>query len=187
MAKVFTLRALPVAALGTAALGAIALVLLVLFAMPTTRAEIAAAAKPCTSPSHRQFDFWLGTWNVTQAGKTAGQNKIESILNGCALMESWKGTGGVTGHSLNIYDSTRDVWHQTWVDSTGSLLTLEGRFKDGAMVLEGVAADEKGAKARQRITWTASSANEVRQLWQSSTDGGKSWKTEFDGLYSRQR
>lgn len=146
-----------------------------------------AATKPCTSPAHRQFDFWIGTWNVTQAGKVAGQNKIESILNGCALMESWHGTGGVAGHSLNIYDSTRNVWHQTWVDSTGSLLTLEGRFANGAMVLEGVATDEKGMKARQRITWTAASADEVRQLWQSSTDAGKTWKTEFDGLYRRQR
>jgi len=172
MAKVFTLPMLLFAVLGPAAAHA---------------ENSVAAAKPCTSPSHRQFDFWIGTWNVTQAGKVAGQNKIESILNGCALMESWQGTGGVTGHSLNIYDSTREVWHQTWVDSTGSLLTLEGRFKDGAMVLEGVATDEKGVKARQRITWTAASANEVRQLWQSSVDAGKTWKTEFDGLYRRQR
>lgn len=169
MAKIFTL----------------AMVLLV--ATSTVHAETTAAGKPCSSPAHRQFDFWLGSWNVTQAGKTAGQNKIESVLNGCAVMESWKGTGGVTGHSLNIYDSTRDVWHQTWVDSTGSLLTLEGRFKDGAMVLEGVALDDKGAKARQRITWTASSASEVRQLWESSADEGRTWKTEFDGVYKRQR
>src|SRR3954462_9630531 len=127
MAKFSTQEATP-----AVALGAIALMLLALLAAQTARAETAAAAKPCSSPSHRQFDFWVGTWNVTQAGKTAGQNRIDSILNGCALMESWKGTGGVTGHSLNIYDSTRDIWHQTWVDSTGSLLTLEGRFKDGA-------------------------------------------------------
>ena len=165
----------------------LALLLLALLSASTVHAENPAATKPCTSASHRQFDFWVGTWNVTQAGKVAGQNKIQSILNGCAVMESWTGTGGVTGHSLNIYDSTRDVWHQTWVDSTGSLLTLEGRFKDGAMVLEGVATDEKGVKARQRVTWTAPSANEVRQLWQSSIDGGKTWKTEFDGVYSRQR
>src|SRR3954468_10901366 len=163
-----------------------AVVLLLIQGTSPTQAQTTASAKPCTTPSYRQFDFWIGTWNVTQAGKVAGQNKIESILNGCALMESWQGTGGVTGHSLNIYDSTRDVWHQTWVDSSGSLLTLEGRFKAGAMVLEGVATDEKGVKTRQRITWTAASADEVRQLWQSSTDAGKTWKTEFDGLYRRQ-
>ncbi len=162
-------------------------VLLLFQGTSTTQAQTAASAKPCTTSLYRQFDFWLGTWNVTQAGKVAGQNKIESILNGCALMESWNGTGGVAGHSLNTYDSTRGVWHQTWVDSTGSLLTLEGKLKDGAMVLEGVALDDKGAKALQRITWTALSADEVRQHWQSSIDGGKNWKTEFDGLYKRQR
>lgn len=182
MTKVFTMRAVRVAAFG-----AMASILAVLAGTPTTRAADDSATEPCNSPRHRQFDFWLGTWNVTQAGKTAGENKIESILNGCALLESWKGTGGVMGHSLNIYDSTRDVWHQTWVDSTGSLLTLEGRFKDGAMVLEGVVLDDKGVEARQRITWTSRSRDEVRQLWESSTDKGKSWKTEFDGLYRRQR
>jgi hypothetical protein len=170
-----------------ATLVAVALVLPLLPGAPALRAESGTTAKPCTTSPYRQFDFWRGTWNVTQAGKVAGQNKIESVLNGCALMESWQGTGGVTGHSLNIYDSTRDVWHQTWVDSSGSLLTLEGKFKDGAMVLEGVAVDEKGAKSLQRITWTARSPDEVRQHWQSSSDGGKSWKTEFDGLYKRQR
>ena len=52
------------------------------------------------------------------------------------MFESWSGTGNVTGHSLNIYDGTRGVWHQTWVDSSGSLLMLEGHFAGGAMVLE---------------------------------------------------
>jgi hypothetical protein len=72
------------------------------------------------------------------------------------------------------------------VDSSGALLTLEGRFTNGAMVLEGVAAAEKGAAPiRQRITWTALANGNVRQLWQSSADEGRTWKTEFDGLYMR--
>ncbi|HVG04108.1 MAG TPA: hypothetical protein VM937_04120, partial [Burkholderiaceae bacterium] len=62
------------------------------------------AAKPCALPQHRQFDFWVGEWDVTQNGKIAGRNSIRSILNGCALREDWSGTGGFTGSSLNFYD-----------------------------------------------------------------------------------
>ena len=108
------------------------------------------------------------------------------MLGGCALLESWTGVGGVTGHSLNIYDATRDVWHQTWVDSSGALLILEGRFADGAMVLEGSTIAEKGATPmRQRITWTLQPGGTVRQLWQSSSENSRTWKTEFDGTYKR--
>jgi hypothetical protein len=157
----------------------------------TASAQVVWADEPppdaaCKSAEHRQFDFWIGTWTVTQNGETAGRNQIRSISGGCTLLESWQGTGGVTGHSLNIFDATRGLWHQTWVDSSGSLLVLEGTFRNGAMILEGTAAPQKGAPAvRQRITWTSLPSGEVRQLWESSADNGATWKTEFDGLYRR--
>jgi hypothetical protein len=155
-------------------------------AIALASSPVVAEMKPCDTPLHHQFDFWIGTWTVTQGGKLAGRNEIRSVLGGCALMESWTGTGGVTGHSLNIYDAARGVWHQTWVDSSGSLLTIEGQFANGEMVLQGAAVAEKGAETTlQRITWTPQSAGSVRQLWQSSTNGGRTWKTEFDGLYTR--
>jgi hypothetical protein len=159
--------------------------LMIVTGVPASAAEHTPPPKPCTSPEYRQFDFWLGSWVVTQNGKPAGRNRIEAMLGGCALLESWTGVSGVTGHSLNIYDTTRDVWHQTWVDSSGALLTLEGRFEGGAMVLEGLAAAKGAAPTRQRITWTRQANGDVRQLWQSSADDGHTWKTEFDGLYKR--
>ena len=153
---------------------------------PATRAEQAAQQKPCSGAAYRQFDFWLGRWEVTQNGKAAGKNRIESVLDGCALMESWTGVSGSTGHSLNTYDATRDVWHQTWVDNSGLLLTLEGHLKAGAMVLEGMTATNNNTPAtRHRITWTPQPNGDVRQLWQSSKDGERTWQTEFDGLYKR--
>jgi hypothetical protein len=148
---------------------------------PVTAAETAAKSK-CATDAHRQFDFWIGTWRVTEKDKPAGENRIEAIDGGCALLESWRGVGGLTGHSLNTYDSTRSVWHQTWVDSSGSLLLLEGTFKNGAMVLEGAHVDPK---RRERITWTQLPGGVVRQHWQTTSDGGATWATAFDGLYTR--
>src|SRR5215203_3786766 len=82
------------------------------------------AAKPCASAQHRQFDFWIGEWDVTQNGKIAGRNSIRSILNGCALSEDWSGTGGFSGNSLNFYDEDAKRWRQTWIDSQGQSLLL---------------------------------------------------------------
>lgn len=136
----------------------------------------------CTSPEHRQFDFWIGTWRVSDKGMPAGENRIEAIDGGCALLESWQGVGGLTGHSLNLFDAARGVWHQTWVDSGGSLLVLEGSFKKGAMVLQG---DHSGTTLRERITWTVLPGGDVRQHWETSSDSGATWATAFDGLYIR--
>jgi hypothetical protein len=38
----------------------------------------------------------------------------------------------------------------------------------------------------QRITWSKNADATVRQVWDSSTDGGKTWTVAFDGVYTRQ-
>ena len=43
-------------------------------------------------------------------GKLAGTNRIEREYDGCVIHER---------------DAARHVWHQTWVDNSGTLLTLE--------------------------------------------------------------
>lgn len=151
-------------------------------AMLLLMAATAAAAqdKPCSAPEHRQFDFWVGDWRVTTPdGKHAGDNRIEKILDGCALQESWRGAGGGRGFSYNAYDSHRKLWHQTWVDKHGNLLLLEGGLRDGRMVLSGAQG-----KTLNRITWTPGANGTVNQRWETSADEGKTWQTVFDGTYA---
>lgn len=147
------------------------------------------SAKICDSGEHRQFDFWIGDWDVSSNGKPAGTNSIQSIHDGCALQENWQGAGpgGISGTSFNIYDQATGRWHQTWVDSSGTLLLLDGEMVDGAMVMSGTrpTGDDKGV-ALHRISWTPNPDGTVRQLWEASTDGGDSWAVLFDGLYTRQ-
>jgi len=161
--------------------------LVVAFAVaPPASAQAPVAA--CTAPPHRQFAFWVGEWEVRDPnGKLQGENRISVIHGGCALLEEWRGASGATGSSLNLYDTTRSRWHQTWVDSSGGLLLLDGQFADGAMTLEGDAPDAKASNgvAKQRIRWTALIDGRVRQLWEGSSDGGRSWQVVFDGYYTR--
>gem|GEM_PF-189213 len=147
------------------------------------------APPTCDLAEHRQFDFWIGEWAVTNAdGSAAGVNVIEKVLGGCALHESWtSATGGFSGNSYNIYSRAKGKWHQTWVDTTGNLLEIEGGIVDGKMVLEGPGRAPDGKPIVNRITWTPNADGSVRQHWQVSSDGGATWTDAFDGLYKKKR
>ncbi|HEY1251378.1 MAG TPA: hypothetical protein VGH97_09320 [Thermoanaerobaculia bacterium] len=155
--------------------------------MPAAQASKppAAAPQPCASPEHRQFDFWLGEWEVRESGKVAGANRISRILGGCALREEWTGAGGGQGTSLNVYDPARRRWHQTWADDKGLVLLLDGEWRNGRMVLEGERPITEGKTSRERISWTPQAGGRVRQLWESSADAGKTWQVVFDGIYAK--
>jgi hypothetical protein len=54
------------------------------------------------------------------------------------------------------------------------------------MVLVGNTHDAASGKmVVNRISWTPQAEGTVRQHWETSTDGGKSWTTAFDGRYAR--
>jgi hypothetical protein len=145
----------------------------------------AGAFAACDTPAHRQFDFWLGEWNVrTPDGKMAGTNRVTREYDGCVVHEHYTTPHGYSGESLNSYDAGRKIWHQTWVDNTGMLLLLDGQLAAEKMVLEGQTVGDDGKTVRHRITWTPNRDGTVRQLWES-TDAKGQWSTAFDGTYTR--
>ncbi len=162
------------------------LVLLAAGALPGAYAATGDATAHCATTVHHQFDFWIGEWSVTEHGKPASTNRIDRLLDGCALLENWIGSDGSRGHSLNFYDPGRALWQQTWVDSSAGSLNLTGQFSAGHMVLSGQSIDQKTHQPREdRITWTPNADGTVRQLWDQSLDAGKSWQVLFDGIYTR--
>jgi hypothetical protein len=149
-------------------------------------AQDAKQAPACSAPEFSQFDFWVGDWRVTdEAGSFQGTNRVEKILDGCVVRENWSGAQGMRGHSYNIYAKRRGVWHQTWVDSNGMLLLLDGGFENGRMVLTGEAPAQDGkGTVKHEISWEALSGGRVRQLWRMSRDGGTTWNDAFVGIYT---
>jgi len=146
---------------------------------------VLAHAGACDGADHRAFDFWIGDWDVTNAANDKHtHNLITREYDGCVIHEHYTGPKGYTGESFNVFDATRKVWHQTWVDSQGTLLTLEGGLHDGKMILEGQTVDKDGHAAKQRITWTPNADGSVRQFWESAKPDG-SWAVSFDGLYRK--
>ncbi len=144
---------------------------------------------PCKSrPEYRQFDFWVGEWDVlTPQGQTAGTNSVQLILGDCVLFENWTGAKGGHGKSFNLYNAAAGKWQQTWVDNSGSLLELYGEYKDNQMRFTGETNAPGGKKTLERLTFTKLSDDKVRQFWEQSTDDGKTWTVAFDGMYIRKK
>lgn len=144
---------------------------------------------PCdTRPQASQFDFWVGEWDVIVKGKPAGVNRIDKILNGCVLQENWKGAGGGEGKSWNWYDIGDGKWHQLWLDAQGTpVLSLAGGFAENTMKYEGTSVGRGGVTVMNRLQFFKLPDDKIRQLWEQSSDGGKSWTTSFDGEYRRRR
>lgn len=140
-------------------------------------------SKQDDSSNARQFDFWVGQWDVFDAkGKQVGTNTIESVLKGRALHEQWQSASGSKGNSYNIYADGR--WHQTWVDDGGTLLLLDGKYADGRMVLQGE-TKKNGKVIVNRISWELLDDGRVKQHWETSVDDGKTWSDAFVGFYQR--
>ncbi len=146
-------------------------------------------AAPCEhQPVYREFDFWVGEWEVfVPSGQQAGTNVIEKLDRGCVLLESWRSVLGGSGHSINYYDAARKRWIQRWADSGGGVVDYEGEFRDGAMRMSGEHISRHGTKELARGAWTPLPDGNVRQLLERSRDGGKTWYVWFDGTYVRKR
>ncbi|MEP6741021.1 MAG: hypothetical protein ABJB61_00875 [bacterium] len=104
------------------------------------------------------------------------------MLDGCALREVYEQRDGLKGESFTIYDSSRQVWHQSWVTNRGQLLMLEGGIKDGRMVLTGSDRSADGKSLLIRGLWTHADGG-VRETAEVSSDGGKTWKPHFDIVF----
>ena len=142
----------------------------------------------CCTDDHKAFDFWIGTWNVTNPdGTAAGRNVIEKKQDSCILKENWTSANGkFTGTSTNFYNLKSGQWEQLWIDNAGTHLKLKGNRIGNQMILS---SDEfmhtDGKNYVNRITWTSNEDGTVRQLWEV-LQNGKVVNVAFDGLYRKE-
>jgi tetratricopeptide (TPR) repeat protein len=148
----------------------------------------ARLAQPCKfRAEHKQFDFWVGDWDVkTPQGQLAGTNTIQRLEDGCLILENWTGSQGGTGKSMNFYNAATDKWRQTWVSSAGGVTEYEGSYRDGAMRYEGESM-RNGTKLMLRLTFFDLGPDRVRQFAEQSADAGKNWTVTYDFTYIRKK
>ncbi len=147
----------------------------------------AQSALGCKLPEHRQFDFWVGTWDVSPTGqdRVVARSVVENIYGGCVIRENWMPASGTPGGSLNTYDPADNRWHQEWMDASNARVSFVGYLAEGKMVLTGNwrGAQKPGQEGLVRMTYSRLDAGAVRQLGQISLDKGATWKPFFDFTY----
>ena len=159
---------------------------------PATQASAPVRAPtPCANaPERHRFDFWIGEWTVTAPnGGPAGSSSIQSVSGGCALLENWSSANGGHGKSLNAFNPAVGQWQQYWIGQDGSPTEFrESSWVGSSLVFRAhVPAAGHSRATEMRLTFTPLDSNTVRQLGESSTDGGATWKTTYDLLYHRRR
>ena len=152
-------------------------------------AEPPQQQESCAAPVYHEFDFWIGDWDAFDVDKPSvvvARNRVSRILDGCVILEDYKGSNGSEGESFTIYDASRKVWHQTWVTNRGRLLVIEGNYRNGEMVMSGVDRTADGKQRHVRGIWKRV-ADGVRETAVTSTDGGKTWEPWFDMVFRAHR
>ena len=148
-------------------------------------------AYPCSGdPKQREFDFWIGEWDVFQNGtdQLVGHSLVQKVSGECALLENWDASrGGGTGKSLNYFDALNNSWEQDWIGSMGGAQKyLNGVYKDSAMrfTYESMTG---GKKVTGNFIFYNLGPGKVRQYQDASEDGGKTFSVSYDFIYIRKK
>jgi len=153
--------------------------------------KIYSNAYPCSAdPRQRDFDFWIGEWDVFQNGteQLVGHSRVEKVSGECALLENWESSRGYsTGKSLNYFNALTNSWEQDWIGSRGGPQRyLNGVYKDSAMRFT-YESMNNGKKITGHFIFYNLGPDKVRQYQDASGDGGKTFTVSYDFIYIRRK
>lgn len=133
-------------------------------------------------PEAREFDFWLGQWDlVLTGGQGLATNDISSfgIAGGIAILEDYR-QGTYLGTSVSYYSPREGRWRQLWLDNNNGLLEFAGGTQGNKFVISG----NVGA-VQTRLVYSNITNRSMDQSYDLSTDGGASWQQNFGARYTR--
>jgi len=145
--------------------------------------------KPCSAPETTQFDFWIGDWNLYTADTLTGTNSIYKVMGGCTIQENFEDPKkGYSGKSWSVYNPQIKQWQQTWVDNTGSYISLNGVFENGVMTLTtGARKMANGKNQVYRMRFHHITKDGFEWDWESTKDNGATWLTGWHIRYERKK
>lgn len=142
-------------------------------------------AGTCEDPLARQFDFWVGQWNLTWEGGQ-GNNAVRSIMGGCVIEGNFSFPDGeYFGKSFSTYVPVQGVWKQTWVDNNGVYLDFIGKMEDDQMVFQRQFTNVEDQLVMQRIRFFDIEKDRMEWVWERSMDEGQTWNILWQIHYER--
>jgi hypothetical protein len=163
------------------------------------------AAQPpalaCPHAEARQFDFWLGEWNVLNRNRASDSasfadtgratDLVHAVAGGCAIVEHWRGEAYgqfILGFSVRAWNARARQWDLVllWPASGDqSFATLHGDFRHGRGEFFGGRSTPAGDSIRTRFTFSDIRPDALRWQNASSTDGGRSWASNWIMEFTR--
>lgn len=140
------------------------------------------------------FDFWVGKWDVTWdegEGKIGrGTNHITKTLDEKVIQENFEilegQSVGFKGTSISVYQPRFKRWKQAWADNNGGYYDFIGKFEGDKRIFQTEVFETKeGKQFTQRMVFYDIKENSLTWDWESSMDGGKTWKLNWRINYKR--
>jgi hypothetical protein len=150
----------------------------------------------------RDFDFFHGTWHVTNErllNRLAGSDEWERfpavvtcwpILGGIGNVDTfrpqWPGHEGFEGSSYRLFDPETGLWSIYWADNVLCRLypPVHGGFAHGAGEFSGDDT-EGGRPVRVRYRWSDIDSGAPRWEQAFSTDDGAAWEVNWIMAFAR--
>ena len=130
------------------------------------------------------FDFWVGNWALTwdEGNSRVGRatNHIVKILDDKVIQENFEisegSQKGFKGTSISVYNPKTKSWHQAWADNQGAYFDFTGDIEGDRKIFKTRMIERDGRKIIQRMVFYDIRKESMMWDWESSGDGGESWK-----------
>jgi len=140
------------------------------------------------------FDFWIGEWEASwdegegKIGK--GTNSIKRILDNKVILENFEITEGQSkgfkGTSISVYQTAIKTWKQSWADNQSTFYYFKGKTDgDNRIFQTEILEADDGRKITQRMVFKDIKKESMTWDWESSVDGGESWKLNWRINYTK--
>jgi hypothetical protein len=134
-----------------------------------------------------QQDFALGDWDVYEGGKKSATVRLEKVLKGCAIQETWKPLEESGEHGIGVFTYSRLLghWGYFWVADNGQTTQFSGDSRStNDMLYVTYAPVPGGGKKERHWTLKLQPDGSLQELSVGSTDG-KSWTKEYELIWRK--
>jgi hypothetical protein len=147
----------------------------------------AGITSPCaTDSAYQRLAFWVGDWEVFDStGVRYATQRVHEVIDGCAITAEWIGPVGDKGFNLSALDRRTGEGRQVYVSNSvprPSGITMrrsDPSYRGPGIRFVPLLDPPAGDLARSRITIIPLSGHRALQLFESSQDGGETWRTVF--------
>ncbi|MGD8496138.1 MAG: hypothetical protein PVF05_08075 [Gemmatimonadales bacterium] len=157
----------------------------------------------CPEPEARQFDFWLGEWDVQNHNRPPNgdrwfetgraTDRVYTVLGGCAVVEHWRGyafpqAGHIVGFSVRAWNPAAESWEAAllWpIGPNASFGTPSGGADGDDLVLRNQFEGSDGSTVLSRLLFTDIDDDAFTWMNGISHDGGDTWQASWRMDFTR--